>query len=226
MARKERSYNVVSDPTEDIIADDIKVIELNECRFEKKIPRLKTKNITTCNLVPKLSAHLKHKKLFEIDLTLIFANENISSEKMFSMLEKETSKIKITKLQWPTNDSIFEKIRISEFKNAGSRILKNLEIFLIHQPKKNINDNEKMTLMKQFHIDPIFGGHVGKKKLYSKLRAQYFWKHMTRDIAKFVRNCNKCLVNKVKQASKEEMVLTPTYHHQTLGSIERNHRFF
>lgn len=95
------------------------------------------------------------------------------------MLDKQAGKNKITKIQWPMNDDIFEKIRINELKNAGNKILKKLKILLINRPMTITDENKKKQLMTQFHDDPIFGGHVGQKKLYSKLRSQYFWKNMT-----------------------------------------------
>lgn len=211
MTRNEQKSENPKQVTNETIKDDVKVIELNESKFDKRIPRIKCKNIkSSCKMVPKLSAYSKFKKQFEIDLSKTFTSETVSLVKLLSMLEKEAGKNKIKAIQWPKNDEIFQIIRINELKEAGNKILKNLQIILINQPKKVTDENEKLELMKRFHDDPIFGGHVGQKKLYSKLRAQYFWKHMTRDIAKYVRNCKKCLVNKVKIASKEEMVLTPT----------------
>lgn len=69
---------------------------------------------------------------------------------------------------------------------------------------------KKNALMKLFHTDKIMGGHCGQKKLYAKLRSEYYWKGMTRDIAKYVQNCEKCLVNKPKVKTKEAMAITVT----------------
>ena len=64
--------------------------------------------------------------------------------------------------------------------------------------------------MEIYHNDPILRGHCGQKKLYAKLKTKYYWKKMTRDIAKFGRNCEKCILNKVKPQNIEKLVLTPT----------------
>lgn len=48
------------------------------------------------------------------------------------------------------------------------------------------------------------------KKLLEKLKLEYYWKNLSRDIAKYIKNCKKCLLNKVKSATKEPMKITPT----------------
>lgn len=60
--------------------------------------------------------------------------------------------------------------------------------------------------MKIYHNDPILGDHCGRKKLYAKIRTKYFWKNITKYV--FVKNCNKCNLNKVKPGNKEELILT------------------
>lgn len=64
--------------------------------------------------------------------------------------------------------------------------------------------------MTSFHNDPVFGGHFGQKKLYAKLRSNFYWKGMTRDIAEFIKKCEKCRLNKVKPSNTEPLVITPT----------------
>lgn len=66
------------------------------------------------------------------------------------------------------------------------------------------------NFLKKFHDDPVYGGHTGQKKLYAKLRQNFYWKHMTKDIAKYVRACENCKLNKHSQYTKEEMIVTET----------------
>lgn len=58
--------------------------------------------------------------------------------------------------------------------------------------------------------DPIVGGHPGQKRLYAKVAANFYCKNMRQYIAKYVQNCHKCIVNKVKSTNKEPMFL-PCY---------------
>lgn len=108
------------------------------------------------------------------------------------------------------DDEIFVYLSINEFKEACKNILTDLQIILITRPKTVTDEHEKLALMSQFHDNPIFGGHTGQKKLYAKLRNNYYWRNMTRDIARFVRNCEICQLTKVKPKTREPMVLTPT----------------
>lgn len=74
-----------------------------------------------------------------------------------------------------------------------------------------VNDeNEKIEIMKKLHDDPIQGGHSGQKRLYAKIKSKYYWKGMSKQISNFVKDCQKCLLNKVKSSTKEPMILTPT----------------
>lgn len=79
------------------------------------------------------------------------------------------------------------------------------------RPQKRVyEESEKQNLLRTFHENPLLGGHFGKKQVYAKIRHEYYWPQMTRDISKFVKACPKCQVNKVKPANKEEMVITET----------------
>jgi len=122
-----------------------------------------------------------------------------------------------------------------------------------------------------------------KKRLYAKLKQNFYWKNMSKDVAKFVKTCIKCQKNKMKFKNIEPLKITDTpqkpfdtivvdtigpfktsinnnhgsmrkflsdrgaeyvnklsteickllkinhvtstaYHHETLGTVERNHR--
>lgn len=69
---------------------------------------------------------------------------------------------------------------------------------------------QKMELMKKYHTDPLFGGHMGNKKLYEKLRSKYYWKNMTKTISKFIKSCEICHLNKPKHRVKVPMMITNT----------------
>lgn len=212
MARK-ANVDSVTQKFEDVInIESVNLIEELSSRFDKNIPRMKTTaiNARSNELASiQLGAYIKHKKIFEIK------NENSVNEKLtlktiFSKLQKAAESNNIRKLQWPLNDKIFEMCNIEEFKYACRNDLNNLQIILCRPPKTISNPEEKLRILEQFHDDPLYGGHCGQKKLYAKIRSNFYWKGLTRDIAKYVKNCMKCQLNKPKRKNKEPMFITPT----------------
>lgn len=69
---------------------------------------------------------------------------------------------------------------------------------------------EKTKLLDHFHTHPIEGGHTVQKGLYAKLRSRFSWKGMSRDVARLVKNCSLCHINKPKLKNKENLILTTT----------------
>ena len=125
-------------------------------------------------------------------------------------LQTEADNRNIKTIEWPKDDILFTKISIQNLKNSGNKILTKLDILLTDPIQMIHLDKEKQNLLSIYHNDPLTGGHCGRKKLYAKLKSKYYWKNLTRDVAKFVSNCKKCQVNKVRPGTKEEMVITPT----------------
>lgn len=70
--------------------------------------------------------------------------------------------------------------------------------------------SEKMKLIEHYHNHPLDGGHIGQKRLYAKLRSRFEWKNMAKDVAKYIKNCDKCQINKPKRRNKEPLTLTDT----------------
>lgn len=138
------------------------------------------------------------------------ANEKLTIKSIFSKLEKAAVRLNIKRIQWPENDYIFQVCDYDDFKLACQNDLNTLQVILTTPTKKISNDEEKQDIMTQYHNDPLYGGHCGQKKLYAKLRSQFYWKNMSRDVAKFVQNCHKCQINKPKPRNKEKMTITPT----------------
>ncbi|KAK9722049.1 Integrase zinc binding domain [Popillia japonica] len=108
------------------------------------------------------------------------------------------------------NDDIFSKCTINEFKKMGQEILKYVTIVLCKVPKLITDNNEKQLLLKMFHDDALIGGHCGQKRLLKKLKSEYVWKHMSRDVTNYAKHCSKCQINKVKTRHCEPMIITPT----------------
>jgi hypothetical protein len=125
-------------------------------------------------------------------------------------LDKLAGKIHFDELKIYQNDIIFQYISLEKFKNMANKYL-NKVIIKICANKINVNDkNERLELIKKFHDDPITGGHSGQKRTLSKIKDKYSWKAMSKDIAKYVKNCIKCTKNKMRIKTKENLILTET----------------
>lgn len=85
-----------------------------------------------------------------------------------------------------------------------------MSISLIEPAKQIKNVTERQELIKLYHDNPIYGGHAGQKKLLAKLKSKYVWKNMTKDIASYTKNCEKCKLNKINSHTREPMAITNT----------------
>lgn len=193
--------------------EEVKVVEDLNANFNTSIPRvncIRTYLADKHEFLIKLYTFKCHKKLFHITLQVKDMNDEKFYEILLAKLEQELIMHDVHKIQWPMNDIIFEYITINKFKQICDANLKQLQIILIKRPLPIYDDNEKQKLMSDYHDNYLFGGHCGHKRLYSKLRSKYYWKNMSREIATFVRNCEKCQHTKVKPRNKEPLFLTPT----------------
>lgn len=171
---------------------------------KKGIPKL----ITNAQFI--LTARKNKTKIFEMDLNRYIAYEKFDLGTFLSLLEKVASKCSINELLWPKNDKIFQMISISDFKEMCVKTLTNLQILLTNSAQKVINEQEKQEIMSKYHDDPLQGGHCGQKKMLAKIQTKYTWKKMSKDVANYVKHCKKCLLNKVRSATREEMTITKT----------------
>lgn len=96
------------------------------------------------------------------------------------------------------------------FKKAGEQFLKKLQIIIVAAAEAITDKNRQYELMARYHNDPLFGGHMGKEKLYEKLRSHFYWKNMHKDVAKFIEACQLCHLNKPKYKFKTPMKITDT----------------
>ena len=188
---------------------ELNKIKIYEGKLNRGIPKLKIK--INENGQMNYAIYYKRKKVFSFDASkqkLNPANANVTLEYSLVRLEKEAGRNNFKKLQIANKDITF--ISINEFKEACNKMLKKLTIIMYQEPRAIENDKEKSELLKRYHYDPLYGGHIGQKRLYAKLRENYYWKNMSRDIAKYVKNCKQCLVNKAKVKNCEPLVITET----------------
>lgn len=179
----------------------------------KGIPIIHTR-IAESTRAPKhyvISVHQKYRCSVELgNFAIPFIQETLFAQQLFSQLEKLANELGINKLKIFTDEILFEEISINNFKDLGARTLKNLRIRLANPKRKVANVEEQMNLIQKYHKDPLNGGHCGVKKLLHKLRANYTWKNMNRQIQKYVESCRQCQLNKPKVKTVEPLVATDT----------------
>lgn len=215
MTRKEQQNEQQSRNDSQLKIKRPKVIEEPVSNFTKKIARLKVAEMIFSRNGPKsiiklvIRAYKGHRCIFE--LTLQNKNDaKITLRQVMSNLEKIATNQKIDRLQWPMYDSLFKQCYLDEFKIACEKELKNLQIILTKGQETVTDVAKQRELLNLFHNDKMYGGHAGQKKLYSKLRARYYWKNMTKDIANYVKNCKRCTFAKHQQRTREKMTITST----------------
>ena len=178
--------------------------------FNNKIPRIRSEILYTNGKLTKLSLNIYRKFKIIIAFNMMIDNETLDLDAMLLRLQTEAVNQNIFTLEWPKDDIFFTICKIQELKDHGIKMLYNIEIILTDPVETVLDKNRKGELMNVYHNDRLLGGHCGRRKLYAKLRTKYFWKNMSKDIAIFVKNCDKCNLNKVKPGNKEQLVLTPT----------------
>lgn len=171
--------------------------------FDKNTARIKSRIEESNELI--ISAHLKHKKIYELK-----AHTNDELPLILSKLEMVSLKNRIDTVQWAMNDKIFELFPADEFKNEAVKVLKKLNIALIRPVIHITEEKEKERILNEYHYDRIRGGHCGKNRLYAQLRSQFYWRNMSKDVANLVRNCMQCKRNKPRPATREPMAITET----------------
>lgn len=202
--RKAQENIITRNKTSENGTEKPKVYEELNRQFDKKTPRLK------CTIENKkfiLRAYLKHKPVFEFELA---DGNKISLETILHKLEKEASAHKISSLQLPKDDELLQLFSLKEIRAMGEKYLRKLQLIIINTAEKLNDEKLKLELIKRYHDDPLFGGHMGQKKMYEKLRSRFYWKNMHKDIAIFIKQCKKCALNKPKNGIKMPMKITAT----------------
>lgn len=146
----------------------------------------------------------------KINIENTIANGNIDLGQFFPILEKEAISRNLDKIQLNLNDDIFSLMTIEEFKQKAYKHIKKIQIALTPKICIVTDKEEQKLLLKKFHDDPMFGGHPGTTRLVNKLRQFYYWKNITKDVSKYVKECLQCQTNKTTRHLKPSMIITPT----------------
>lgn len=178
---------------------------VSEERFNRKIPQIKCareKNKLS------LKIYLHKKILGEISINVLSNNTILAIKPKLTELEKLAINKNLNKLQINNDDLLFRYISLNEFKESCNKYLNSLFLIIVPKPRNIVNLNERKELIKKYHDDPIFGGHVGKKRLLAKLKMYFYWPKMYIDVSKYINECRNCKINKPKFKTVEPLVLT------------------
>lgn len=181
-------------------------VNIYEWGFNKKIPRIRSRKSLNGKKY-KMTAYLRHKMLFEINIPL---GDKLDLGVAIKTLNDAMEFNKLKEIQWPMNDQLLVHFGVEAIEENIFKYMKNKRIIMVKPPKEITNKNHQQELLKLYHEDEVFGGHCGSKKLYSRLRANYYWRNLSYDAYRFVKNCKKCLLNKPKRATREPMAITET----------------
>lgn len=183
--------------------EDLKIYEEKISILSRKTPKLIIKNNV-------LEVRTIKNLIFSFDLNHLIRDETISLEKFFSLLQLKANEHNVDLLQLQLDSILFDYCTIEQFKIIGQNSLKHLKVALTNVIKKVKTEEEKIEILNKFHNDQLTGGHCGRNRLHAKIRSRYYWKGMSKDIAKIVKSCHKCQLNKVNRHTKEKMTITST----------------
>lgn len=128
--------------------------------------------------------------------------------KKYQNSENRQSQIKFTdpELEWQ---------EIINFQNAEEENMENfkeqendIDIFYNRTERENIRDTKTRKAILKLYHDHKLGGHQGSTKTYQRIKRQYRWPNMKKDIENYVKSCQVCQLNKSGKSTKMAMVLS------------------
>lgn len=152
-----------------------------------------------------------NKMLQTITIQLYDENTNGSQALELALLElgKLLNHYKRTMVAISLQDELFKSFASETVKEIANRAISNYQLVLYNPPTFIQNVDKINEILVNNHMTPT-GGHIGQHKLYLKLREKFTWKNMKLEISNFVKNCEKCKINKVNRHTKEPVIVTST----------------
>lgn len=96
--------------------------------------------------------------------------------------------------------------------NKIKEIFSNMDtIFIVCKSLVRIPlESERHDLIKEYHTSSV-NGHKGVTKTYNRLRHNFHWNTMKRDVQEYIQKCRNCQIKKlVRTKTKQPMILTDT----------------
>jgi len=76
------------------------------------------------------------------------------------------------------------------------------------QHRRN-TEEEKRQILYEYH-DALTGGHQGIARTLSRIRLEYNWRGITRDVEEYVSKCEYCQKDKLSRKTKMPLIITDT----------------
>jgi His(2)-Cys(2) zinc finger./Integrase core domain. len=131
---------------------------------------------------------------------------------VFQTLRNLLIKYKQTSISVPKLGTGFDRLKWEKLRSMLRYIFKGTDIIVrifsdvIKEPTKD----QILTILKEYHCSPV-SGHSGFHRTYKRIKENYKWSNMKRDIATFIKNCESCQVNKlVRKKNHKPMQITTT----------------
>lgn len=80
---------------------------------------------------------------------------------------------------------------------------------ILNKVQRINNMDNRRVLLNDFHILPT-SGHAGIRRMTNNIKKYYFWPSMTKDIVKYVSECEHCKKQKYSIGTKQPMTITTT----------------
>lgn len=141
--------------------------------------------------------------------------ETIRYEDIFnSIMELKTYLIKnkINQINMPKLGNSYDKLKWSKIRMILRFIFKQTQITINihHNTLIEPNLNEINQIIKDNHSNPS-SGHSGFHRTYTRIKQNYKWKNMKKDVKKFIKQCKSCSKNKLDRfKTKQAMEITTT----------------
>lgn len=172
--------------------------------------------------VPKLISTIKNSKIkvqlvfHKTKKSTIVHEQNLTTDTAFELdrmlneLNKILNNKNIPAVKLYENDIILRLTEINIFKNKIKAILENKTIIIVRERKVLTKDEEIYDIIRKYHDHPLIGGHCGVKRTLSKLKNNYYFKGMAKRVKNYIKNCEKCKINKPGISNRENLVNTET----------------
>ncbi|XP_011686344.1 PREDICTED: uncharacterized protein LOC105449050 [Wasmannia auropunctata] len=86
----------------------------------------------------------------------------------------------------------------------------NVQLTICKNATRTPEPQDREALITENHASAC-GGHKGVTKTYNRLRTNYYWSSMKKDIQKFIQQCRQCQLKKLTRVkTKQPMIITDT----------------
>lgn len=158
---------------------------------------------------PRIVIFRNRERIIEMQCT-IYANDVHTLGNTLKSLQERTREESIFELEISERDPLVRAVGSGNFMRTCNRCIRETKIVMTKDTEVITDKEKKKEIVKTYHDNPIFGGHPGKRRMTAKIAERFYWKGMSKDIAKYCKGCHKCQVNKSRPGHREEMTITTT----------------